>query len=76
MSARDDFHLTDYMTASARAAAVLDEVDALREMLVSIWLYVDWRYITKKLTTEQRERWLAAIHPEDAAMQAELRWWA
>jgi hypothetical protein len=56
------------------------QVDQYREMLASIWLYVDWRYVTKKLTTEQRELWAHAVewtsereHPGDGTKAD--RWW-
>lgn len=51
-----------------------------RDLLTSIWLYVDWRYVTRQLTTTQRELWADAIdaegavrHPDDPT-QAD-RWW-
>lgn len=70
---------------------LLDEVDRLRveqeqmqDLLDSIWLYVSWRYVTKKLTTEQKELWADAVdascrkaqieNGEDPHPVAE-RWW-
>lgn len=53
---------------------------AYRELLADIWLYVKWRYVTGKLTTEQRELWADAIetvsernHPGEGATAD--RWW-
>lgn len=51
-----------------------------QELLHCIWLHVNWRYVTGKCTTEQRELWAEAVemvserdHPGDGA-KAE-RWW-
>lgn len=62
-------------------AARLDMgVDQYRDTLHAIWLYVDWRYITGKLTTEQRELWAEAVetvsraHHPDEPLEIE-RWW-
>lgn len=53
------------------------DVAFLNDMLGAIWLYVNWRYVTKQLTTPQKERWADAIeragHP-DGGTQAD-RWW-
>lgn len=55
-------------------------VDEYKELLTSIWLYVKWHYVTKQLTTEQKNLWANAIdeisernHPGDG-MKVE-RWW-
>jgi len=42
----------------------------MRELLGSIWLYVDWRYVTKQLTTEQKELWADAVDADVMASQA------
>jgi len=48
-----------------------------QELLSSIWLYVDWKYVTKQLTTEEKELWANAIdetqNPEDTIRVH--RWW-
>lgn len=51
-----------------------------REILHCIWLYVNWHYVTKQLTTEQKNLWANAIdlcsradHPGAAAVAE--RWW-
>ena len=58
-----------------------DDVTALEDILGDVWLYVNWEYVTKQLTTAQKERWLAAVEawhnridpePFDAA---EWAWW-
>jgi hypothetical protein len=55
----------------------------------SVWLHGDWRWLTKNMTTEQREhvadavaRWHAALYADYADYpgvrppdDAELRWW-
>ena len=48
-----------------------------QDLLASIWLYVKWRYVTKQLTTEQKEMWADAV---EAASDPEAptvadRWW-
>lgn len=46
-------------------------------LLASIWLYVDWRYVTRQLTTQQKELWADAIE-STADPEVELtvdRWW-
>lgn len=66
--------------AGVRGLAVRQRADddraALRELLGSIWLYVDWRYVTKQLTTEQKEMWADAVDAfgEPETGKAE-RWW-
>lgn len=58
--------------------SLLEEIDEYKELLKSIWLYVKWHYVTKQLTTEQKELWADAIDekgdPEDRGNIAE-RWW-
>lgn len=46
------------------------------EMLASIVLYIDWHYVTKQLTTEQKELFAAALerHRGGLPMYAP-RWW-
>jgi hypothetical protein len=38
----------------------LNETDP-DEILASLWLYVDWRYCTKQLTTPQKEYWADCV---------------
>jgi hypothetical protein len=55
-----------------------DVVRSYRELLWTIWLYVDWRYVTRQLTTEQKELWADAVDqsgdPEEQGQNAD-RWW-
>jgi hypothetical protein len=55
-----------------------EKIYALEELLGAIWLYVNWHYVTKQLTTEQKELWANAVDkygdPEDRGPKAE-RWW-
>ena len=60
------------------------ERDAMRELLGSIWLYVTWRYVTKQLTTEQKELWADAVDAKATQRQIKEgeeprpvaeRWW-
>lgn len=53
------------------------EANLATETLGAIWSYVDWRYVTGKLTTEQRELWADAVDafgggPENGKAE---RWW-
>jgi hypothetical protein len=58
--------------------SLLEEIDEYKELLKAIWLYVKWYYVTKQLTTEQKDLWANAIDekgdPEDGGSTAE-RWW-
>lgn len=52
------------------------QINAYRETLGAIWLYINWRYVTKQLTTEQKELWADAVdafgEPEPGKAE---RWW-
>ena len=48
------------------------------QILGDIYLYVDWRSITKHLTTEQKEAWADVVEREFAKDEIEHkvdRWW-
>jgi hypothetical protein len=58
--------------------------DELQDLLASIWLYAEWRWITRQLTTEQKELWADAVDANAAIGQLEDgedvhpvadRWW-
>jgi DNA repair exonuclease SbcCD ATPase subunit len=55
-----------------------EKIYQLEHMLGAIWLYVKWRYVTKQLTTEEKELWADAVDkfgdPDDRGPKAE-RWW-
>lgn len=66
------------------AIAAHEEVEQLQDLLGSIWLYVNWRYVTKQLTTGQKELWADAVDADVMAGQIEDgeeprpvadRWW-
>jgi hypothetical protein len=46
--------------ARSAAARILESPDE-QKLLASIWLYVDWYYVTRKLTTDQKEAWADAV---------------
>lgn len=53
----------------------------LEDVLGNIWLYIDWKFITKQLTTAQKERfadaveaWSARLNEETSSEEAS-RWW-
>lgn len=54
------------------------ELAQYRELLGCIRLYVNWRYVTKQLTTEQKELWADAVDafgdPECPGPGVD-RWW-
>jgi hypothetical protein len=52
------------------------ELADARELLASIWLYVDWRYLTRQMTTPQKELWADAVDTSepDPGPKAD-RWW-
>ena len=52
------------------AIAAHEEVEQLQDLLGSISLYVDWRFITKQLTTPQKEMWAAAVEQWSRSLQA------
>ena len=66
------------------------ELDRLRqqvadrdELLSDIWLYTDWRSVTRRLGSEERELWAAVVeeqsnlaHPDEPMSAEGLdRWW-
>lgn len=60
------------------------EREQMQNLLGSIWLYVGWRYVTRQLTTEQKEMWADAVDAWDAWLAHEEgeephpvaeRWW-
>lgn len=74
--------LATYKTPADRAA---DAVDAAMH---SVWLHGDWRYLTKKMTTEEREAAADAVQRYHLELNAydgteeplplsdeDLRWW-
>jgi hypothetical protein len=69
----------DQVNAMARRIREQDEQLALAlDTLGAIWLYVNWRYVSKQLTTEQKELWADAVdefgNPANTEPKAE-RWW-
>jgi len=61
--------------AVGEGTALAAERDALRELLGSIWLYVKWHYVTKQLTTEQKNLWADAIDATGEPGTKAERWW-
>jgi hypothetical protein len=50
-----------------------------RSVLGSLWLYVDWDYLTKKLTREEKDCWADAVDEWRASLGDPVepieRWW-
>jgi hypothetical protein len=53
---------------------LLEEIHEREDLLHNIWLYVSWKYVTKQLTTEQKNLWADAIDMGSGRIVAE-RWW-
>ncbi len=52
------------------------EARQLRELLHDVWLYIDGRYVTKQLTTEQKGMFADAVDEHtDGGYHAADRWW-
>lgn len=64
------------MGMARRNVELLAERKELLDTLGAIWLYVNWRYVSKQLTTEQKELWADAVdqfgEPEEGKAE---RWW-
>lgn len=64
------------------AETVLEAVGPYEDLLASIWLYIEWRYVTTQLTTEQKELFADSVDRSherthdgtDEPSKAE-RWW-
>lgn len=62
---------------------VAEQITAYEDLLGSIWLYIGWRYVTKQLTTEQKEMFAAAVesssrrlNDDDPSEPLDVdRWW-
>jgi hypothetical protein len=75
------------MQALAKERAVVQPaIAALDGALHSVWLHGDWRWLTSRMTTEQREAAAEAVERHSAALNADavdefvldgddLRWW-
>lgn len=48
----------------------------LADLLGSIYLYVDWKYVTRQLTTEQRNLWATVLENYQPGEPLDIdRWW-
>lgn len=45
------------------------------DLLGSLWLYLDWRYVTRQLTTEQKVLFADAVDASSDAGPVAERWW-
>lgn len=78
-----------YLTDTGRREAMSStyEVPATREyqdLLGAIWLYIPWQFVTKQLTTPQKELFADAVDASSVRLNAEdpdlgagpaARWW-
>lgn len=60
---------------AAQLGETIAERDALRGILAAVWLYVDWRYVTRQLTTEQKNLWADAVDTGGEPGPKADRWW-
>lgn len=67
-----------------RADKAEAERDAMRDLLGSIWVYVDWLSVTRWLTRERNELWADAVDaavgpgsvsPGETPRPIAVRWW-
>jgi hypothetical protein len=86
---RDEFgrmvaHLESQLASARRRLDAAKAPAAYEDLLASIWLYVNWRYVTKQLTTPQKEMFADAVDASHARMNADDpdlgagpadRWW-
>jgi hypothetical protein len=60
---------------------VAEQIAAYEDLLGSTWLYIGWRYVTKQLTTEQKELFAAAVEASELRLNGVGepfdvdRWW-
>lgn len=77
-----------YAAARKAARAALDAAAPMlagryEDLLGCIWLYINWRYVTKQLTTPQKEMFADAVEAWSARLAADDgeqggkadRWW-
>lgn len=77
--------LSDVSTAASPALRLVDilrhaarwrrEAEAQRELLGQIWLYVHWHYVTRQLTTAQKNLWADAVDTSGEPGPKAERWW-
>lgn len=81
VAASRDLYRANWDTARTGNTVLLEQLGRYQDLLSSIWLYVSWRYVTKQLTTEQKELWadavdkVSALHDPDDPVKVD-RWWA
>ena len=73
-AARTDLMMTR-AALSADNAELRARVSALTELLHSVWLYIDWRYVTKQMTTPQKEMFADAVDLHADESSTADRWW-
>ncbi|MFI6496876.1 hypothetical protein [Nonomuraea typhae] len=69
--------------AKAAAPALTAQVrHEYEDLLGSVWLYIGWRYVTKQLTTEEKEMFADAVEASERRLNKGFdpplvvdRWW-
>jgi hypothetical protein len=59
-----------------------ERITAYEDLLGSIWLYIGWRYVTKQLTTAEKEMFADAVEASSRRLHDDIgeptgvdRWW-
>lgn len=74
----------EFSTADRKVKAIFDAEAAaqqqqdIRDLAATLWIYSNWRYITRNLTTQQRELWADVIdewHAKQGEPDKVERWW-
>lgn len=65
---------------AAEAMRLEVELERRADLLHGIWLYVDWRKVTRQLTTEQKDMWADAVEAFSEVLEPgdpveADRWW-
>lgn len=55
----------------------INDPEALKDVLSALWLYTGWEYVTRQMTTPQRELWADVIDEshKDTDSAPVDRWW-
>lgn len=66
-------HGSDF--GSQVASAAEEALQAYEDLLGSIWLYIKWQYVTKQLTTVQKEMFADAVDASSRRLNEDDEGW-